>query len=64
MNIVEVKAYKPANPETQTIKYKHIKKIGSGAFGTVTMSSIYEDGNVESEVAIKKVLQDPKFKVN
>lgn len=46
-----------ATPTNQ--KYETIKKLGEGAFGAVTLSKNTETGAM---VAIKKVLQDPRYK--
>ena len=46
--------------EHRLIMYKNAKVIGSGSFGMVFVALL--DG--EREVAIKKVLQDKRYKVS
>uniref|UniRef100_A0A0N5AU88 Protein kinase domain-containing protein n=1 Tax=Syphacia muris TaxID=451379 RepID=A0A0N5AU88_9BILA len=48
------------NPEREVqLHYKDVKVVGNGSFGTVYMAKLVETGEV---VAIKKVLQDRRFK--
>jgi glycogen synthase kinase 3 beta len=52
----------PTNPNTQsdqTISYSAERIIGNGSFGVVFQAAVVETGEV---VAIKKVLQDKRFK--
>jgi len=44
----------------QEISYSIVKVIGSGSFGVVYQARLQEDNEM---VAIKKVLQDRRFKV-
>jgi glycogen synthase kinase 3 beta len=45
--------------EEQTISYSAERIIGNGSFGVVFQASVVETGEI---VAIKKVLQDKRFK--
>lgn len=47
------------NSAAETISYSAERIIGNGSFGVVFQASVYETGEV---VAIKKVLQDKRFK--
>lgn len=47
------------NPTEQTISYSAERIIGNGSFGVVFQAAVVETGEV---VAIKKVLQDKRFK--
>jgi hypothetical protein len=47
-------------PKRSTLKFSLERIIGNGSFGTVFEAKIVETGEV---VAIKKVLQDRRFKV-
>ncbi|KAF7257390.1 hypothetical protein EG68_04865 [Paragonimus skrjabini miyazakii] len=45
---------------TERITYRNLKAIGTGSFGVVYVATLMDDE--ESEVAIKKVLQDERYK--
>ena len=47
--------------ETKELSYTNYKVIGNGSFGVVFQAKLVETGDL---VAIKKVLQDKRFKVN
>jgi glycogen synthase kinase 3 beta len=49
----------PANGQEQTISYSAERIIGHGSFGVVFQAAVVETGEI---VAIKKVLQDKRFK--
>lgn len=63
MNVTQAQApHSPTNPNTntdQTISYSAERIIGNGSFGVVFQASVVETGEI---VAIKKVLQDKRFK--
>ena len=48
-----------ANTTDQTISYSAERIIGNGSFGVVFQAAVVETGEI---VAIKKVLQDKRFK--
>lgn len=48
-----------STPDGQTISYSAERIIGNGSFGVVFQATVVETGEV---VAIKKVLQDKRFK--
>ncbi|CAD8093290.1 unnamed protein product [Paramecium sonneborni] len=50
---------KPIKQDYSTYTYQNLKVIGSGSFGTVSKSKVNETGEI---VAIKKVLQDKRYK--
>jgi hypothetical protein len=47
--------------EQKEISYSNLKAVGNGSFGVVFQAKILETGDL---VAIKKVLQDKRFKVS
>ena len=49
----------PNNSNNETISYSAERIIGNGSFGVVFQASVVESGEI---VAIKKVLQDKRFK--
>ena len=49
----------PSNSNNETISYSAERIIGNGSFGVVFQASVVESGEI---VAIKKVLQDKRFK--
>lgn len=49
----------PSNNNNETISYSAERIIGNGSFGVVFQASVVESGEI---VAIKKVLQDKRFK--
>lgn len=63
MNVSQAQApHSPTNPNSntdQTISYSAERIIGNGSFGVVFQASVVETGEI---VAIKKVLQDKRFK--
>jgi Serine/threonine protein kinase len=63
MNVSQAHApHSPTNPNSntdQTISYSAERIIGNGSFGVVFQASVVETGEI---VAIKKVLQDKRFK--
>jgi serine/threonine protein kinase len=48
------------NGQRKTLSYTAERVIGNGSFGVVFLAKVYETGEC---VAIKKVLQDKRFKV-
>jgi glycogen synthase kinase 3 beta len=52
-------ASQPVNATEQQISYSAERIIGNGSFGVVFQASVIETGEI---VAIKKVLQDKRFK--
>ena len=48
------------NDRTQEVSYTDAKVIGNGSFGVVYQAKLVDSGE---HVAIKKVLQDKRFKV-
>jgi glycogen synthase kinase 3 beta len=58
--IVTVQASNGKTGETQELSYTNYKVIGNGSFGVVFQAKIIETGE---NTAIKKVLQDKRFKV-
>jgi glycogen synthase kinase 3 beta len=59
--VVTVQASNGKTGETQELSYTNYKVIGNGSFGVVFQARIIETGE---NTAIKKVLQDKRFKVS
>jgi glycogen synthase kinase 3 beta len=49
--------------EAKEIQYTNCKVIGNGSFGVVFAARLLNVPKEEEEIAIKKVLQDKRFKV-
>lgn len=58
--IVKVVASDGKSGEQKEISYTNCKVIGNGSFGIVYQAKVVRDGE---DIAIKKVLQDKRFKV-
>ncbi len=61
--VVKVIASDGKSGETRNISYSNCKVVGNGSFGVVFSAKIVGPPNDGEEVAIKKVLQDKRFKV-
>ena len=61
--IVKVVASDGKSGETRDLIYTNCKVIGNGSFGIVFQAKLLEDSNHVCDIAIKKVLQDKRFKV-
>ncbi|PVF98924.1 putative glycogen synthase kinase 3 alpha [Serendipita vermifera] len=60
--IVKVVATDGKNGEAKEIQYTNCKVIGNGSFGVVFAARLLNVPKEEEEIAIKKVLQDKRFK--
>ncbi|KAF4603946.1 regulator of ime2 [Pleurotus pulmonarius] len=60
--VVKVIASDGKSGETRNISYSNCKVVGNGSFGVVFSAKIVGPPNDGEEVAIKKVLQDKRFK--
>lgn len=60
--IVKVVASDGKSGETRDLVYTNCKVIGNGSFGIVFQAKLLEDSNPIHDIAIKKVLQDKRFK--
>ena len=58
--IYQITANDGRTGEVREISYSNMKAVGNGSFGVVFQAKIMETGDM---VAIKKVLQDKRFKV-
>lgn len=62
--IVKVIASDGRTSEQRELAYTNCKVIGNGSFGVVFQAKLLSDSSKDSEdIAIKKVLQDKRFKV-
>lgn len=61
--IVKVVASDGKTGEPKEIQYTNCKVIGNGSFGVVFAARLLNVPKEEEEIAIKKVLQDKRFKV-
>ena len=64
--LVKVIASHGKTGETCEISYTNCKVVGNGSFGVVFQARLVQgslDSNGDDDVAIKKVLQDKRFKV-
>ena len=61
--VVKVVAQDGKTGETRDLAYTNCKVIGNGSFGIVFQAKLLDDQSSSSEIAIKKVLQDKRFKV-
>lgn len=61
--IVKVIASDGKSGETKDISYTNCKVVGNGSFGVVFQAKLLDGGDGE-DIAIKKVLQDKRFKVS
>lgn len=63
--VVKVVASDGKTGEQQEIQYTSCKVVGNGSFGVVFQAKLISpDGSPVGDVAIKKVLQDKRFKVS
>ncbi|KAJ2969732.1 hypothetical protein NUW54_g12893 [Trametes sanguinea] len=60
--IVKVKASNGKTGEECDLVYTNCKVIGNGSFGIVFQAKLLENDQPTSDIAIKKVLQDKRFK--
>lgn len=60
--IVKVVASDGKTGDTRDLVYTNCKVIGNGSFGIVFQAKLLEDSNPVCDIAIKKVLQDKRFK--
>lgn len=58
--IITVTANDGKTGQTIELNYSNIKVVGNGSFGVVFQAKIHPDGD---SAAVKKVLQDKRFKV-
>ena len=61
--MVKVIASDGKSGETKEISYSNCKVIGNGSFGVVFQAKLVGPPNEGDDIAIKKVLQDKRFKV-
>lgn len=61
--IVKVVAQDGKNGETRELSYNNCKVIGNGSFGVVFQARLLGAPKELEDIAIKKVLQDKRFKV-
>lgn len=61
--IVRVVASDGKTGDVKDLVYTNCKVIGNGSFGIVFQAKLIDDSERNSEIAIKKVLQDKRFKV-
>ena len=61
--IVKVVASDGKSGDTRDLIYTNCKVVGNGSFGIVFQAKLLEDSNPVCDIAIKKVLQDKRFKV-
>jgi len=61
--VVKVIASDGKSAETREISYTNCKVIGNGSFGVVFQARLVGSQKESDDIAIKKVLQDKRFKV-
>lgn len=61
--IVRVVASDGKTGDVKDLVYTNCKVIGNGSFGIVFQAKLIDESEGNSEIAIKKVLQDKRFKV-
>lgn len=61
--VVKVVASDGKTGDTRDISYTNCKVIGNGSFGVVFQAKLTSDPESGEDIAIKKVLQDKRFKV-
>jgi glycogen synthase kinase 3 beta len=61
--VVKVVASDGKTGDTRDISYTNCKVIGNGSFGVVFQAKLVEH-DAGDDIAIKKVLQDKRFKVS
>lgn len=62
--IVKVIASDGKSGDTRELAYTNCRIIGNGSFGIVFQAKLLDEQPANSEIAIKKVLQDKRFKVS
>lgn len=62
--VVKVVASDGKSGETRDISYTNCKVIGNGSFGVVFQAKLVSEHEGGDDIAIKKVLQDKRFKVS
>ncbi len=62
--VVKVVASDGKTGETRDISYTNCKVIGNGSFGVVFQAKLVSEHESADDIAIKKVLQDKRFKVS
>ena len=62
--VVKVVASDGKTGETRDIAYTNCKVIGNGSFGVVFQAKLTGGSQDGTDIAIKKVLQDKRFKVH
>ncbi|OCH95242.1 Pkinase-domain-containing protein [Obba rivulosa] len=60
--VVKVVASDGRSGDTKDLVYTNCKVVGNGSFGIVFQAKLLEEGDNTSDIAIKKVLQDKRFK--
>lgn len=58
--VFKVPACEGKTGESRDLSYSHLKAVGNGSFGVVFQAKLLDTGEL---TAIKKVLQDKRFKV-
>ena len=61
--VVKVIASDGKTGETKELTYTNCKVVGNGSFGVVFQAKLVGVSKVQEDIAIKKVLQDKRFKV-
>ena len=62
--VIKVVASDGKSGETKDLQYTNCKVIGNGSFGIVFQAKLLDDqSSPNCDIAIKKVLQDKRFKV-
>lgn len=62
--IVKVVASDGKTSEQRELAYTNCKVIGNGSFGVVFQARLIGESKESEDIAIKKVLQDKRFKVH
>jgi len=61
--VVKVLAQDGKTGQQKDLSYTNCKVIGNGSFGIVFQAKVVNAAKGEEDIAIKKVLQDKRFKV-
>ena len=61
--VVKVEAADGTTGAPREISYTNVKVIGNGSFGVVFQAKLLSEPDAGQDIAIKKVLQDKRFKV-
>lgn len=61
--VVKVVASDGKSGDTHELSYSNCKVIGNGSFGVVFQAKLHGAPKEKEDIAIKKVLQDKRFKV-